>query len=171
MGRHQGTVLVDTNVILESHRVRSWPALAGGYRVETVEACVREMESSAFRPSGMIPIDHARIREQLANIHTVRGLELAALGLRLSGIPLDFGEKALWAHAVRRDDEWVFCGPDAASLRCGVHLGFRERLVSLECLLRDCGHRPRTPLRPHYTERWHQRTLSAIMIHGPRTDE
>ena len=37
MARHQGAVLVDTNIILETHRTGSWRALAGGYRVETVE--------------------------------------------------------------------------------------------------------------------------------------
>lgn len=42
MARHSGPVLVDTNVILESHRVGAWRALAGSYRVETVEDCVTE---------------------------------------------------------------------------------------------------------------------------------
>lgn len=32
MARHQGTVLVDTNIILETYRTGSWRALAGGYR-------------------------------------------------------------------------------------------------------------------------------------------
>ena len=42
MVRHRGTVLVDTNVILEAHRTGSWRALTGGYAVETVEDCVTE---------------------------------------------------------------------------------------------------------------------------------
>lgn len=33
MARHQGTVLVDTNIILEAYQSGSWRALAGGYRV------------------------------------------------------------------------------------------------------------------------------------------
>ena len=45
MARHSGPVLVDTNVILESHRVESWRALAGGYRLETVEDCVSFQEA------------------------------------------------------------------------------------------------------------------------------
>lgn len=45
MARHSGPVLVDTNVILESYRVESWRALAGGYRVETVEECVMETQT------------------------------------------------------------------------------------------------------------------------------
>ena len=35
-----GPGLVDTNVIIESHRVNSWRALTGGYHVATVEECI-----------------------------------------------------------------------------------------------------------------------------------
>ena len=38
-------MLVDTNVIIESHRVGVWKALAGGYRVETVEDRVTETQT------------------------------------------------------------------------------------------------------------------------------
>ena len=47
MARHQGPVLVDTNVVIESHRVAAWRALTGGYRVETVEDCVAETQIGA----------------------------------------------------------------------------------------------------------------------------
>ena len=47
MARHQGPVLVDTNVVIESHRVAAWRALTGGYRVETVEECVSETQIGA----------------------------------------------------------------------------------------------------------------------------
>lgn len=49
MARHQGPVLVDTNVIIESHRVVSWRALTGGYCVDTVEECVAETQAGAQR--------------------------------------------------------------------------------------------------------------------------
>ena len=45
MARHSGPVLVDTNVILEAHRVDAWRALTGGYRLETVEDCVTETQT------------------------------------------------------------------------------------------------------------------------------
>ena len=57
-------------------------------------------------------------------------------------IALDLGERCLWAHALTRADAWVLCGPDKASLRFGVRLGFRERLVALEGLLEAIGYRP-----------------------------
>ena len=49
MARHHGPVLVDTNVILECWRVGAWRALAGGYRVETVEDCVIETQTGFQR--------------------------------------------------------------------------------------------------------------------------
>ena len=79
-------------------------------------------------------------------------------------IALDRGEESLWAHAIRRSDRWLFCGPDIASLRCGVALGFRERLVSLEQLLDEIGHRPNPRLREAYTRRWHSRTMGRLVL-------
>ena len=55
--------------------------------------------------------------------------------IRGQGISLDPGELDLWAHAITRNDAWILCGPDIASLRFGLRLGVRDRLVSLEGLL------------------------------------
>ena len=60
---------------------------------------------------------------------------LAMVAVSAPDIALDLGERSLWAHALTRSDAWVLCGPDKASLRFGVRLGFRERLVALEWLL------------------------------------
>ena len=49
MARHRGTVLVDTNVILEAHRTGSWRALTGGYAVETAEDCVTKTQTGFQR--------------------------------------------------------------------------------------------------------------------------
>ena len=66
-----------------------------------------------------------------------------------------------------RTDAWVLCGPDKASLRCGVRLGYREQLVSLEGLLDDVGHRPGTALNKGYR---HLRAIGELVlmeVHGP----
>ena len=47
--RHKGSVLVDTNVILECWRTESWRALTGGYSVETVDDCVMETQTGYQR--------------------------------------------------------------------------------------------------------------------------
>ena len=170
MPRHTGTVFVDTNVILECHRVGSWRAFTGGYRVETVEPCVRETQVGVQRRRKEQRISKDRLLERLAAVHSVEDRELAELAVRTLGIHLDEGEPALWAHAIGRDDDWVFCGPDAASLWAGIRLEFRERLRSLEGLLKDVGHRPRAPLREHDTERWQRQKLNEMAIYEMEGD-
>ena len=164
MARHQGPVLVDTNVIIESHRVNSWRALAGGYRVQTVEECVAETQAGAQRRRPQQRIDEEELRRSLSAVHSASDRVRAELALRKQDIALDLGEETLWAHALSRDDAWILCGPDRASLRCGIRLGFRERLASLERLLSNAGHRPRIALRPAYTRHWLQATLSELVL-------
>ena len=140
MSRAHGreSVLVDTNAIIEAYRTRSWRALSGGWPVETVEACVAETQTGFQLRLKDEAIDLAALRSSLAAVHSVSVRERAELALRKENIALDAGEEALWAHALGRNDAWMLCGPDRASLRCGVRLGHRERLVSLEKLLKAC---------------------------------
>ena len=105
-----------------------------------------------------------RLRDRLAGVHAVGDLERAVLAIRAGEIALDRGEASLWAYALRRDDDWILCGPDKASLRCGVMLGLREKLVSMEALLDKVGHRPGTALREAYTRRWHERMLGQLVL-------
>ncbi len=164
MARHQGVVLVDTNVILEAHRTGSWRALAGGYLVETVQDCVDETQTGFQLRQTELRIDAGELRDSLNAVRPVGNRERAGLAVRITDIMLDRGEASLWAHALSRTDAWVLCGPDKASLRCGVRLGFREQLVSLEELLDDAGYRSRTTLRSAYTRRWHKRVLGEILL-------
>ena len=154
MARHRGPVLVDTNAILESFRVDAWRALSGGYAVETVEDCIVETQTGYQRRSSEILIDEAKLRMSLKAVHPVIDRERAALAVRVPEIALDVGERSLWAHALGRTDAWVLCGPDKASMRAAVRLGFGGQLVDLETLLINVGHRPKKPLRHAYTAAW-----------------
>src|ERR1043166_4633565 len=148
MARHRGPVLVDTNVIIECWRVSAWRALTGGYQVETVQMCEIETQTGLQRRRREQQIDAAELRSSLKATHAVPDHERATALLRDHQFAfLDAGEQMLWAHALTRDDAWVLCGPDKASLRLGLRLGFRERLVALERLLSDAGFRPKTALR------------------------
>lgn len=164
MTRHPGPVLVDTNVILECHRTGSWRALAGGYHVETVEDCVAETQTGFQRRRPEQRIDAQELHASLAAVHAVTDLERAELAVRISDIALDRGEESLWAHVLHRHDAWVLCGPDRASMRCGIRLGLREHLVSLERLLNNAGHRANPALRPAYTRTWHDRTVGQLVL-------
>ena len=164
MARHRGIVLVDTNGILEAHRVSAWRALVGGYPVETVEECVTETQTGFQQRPPARQIDEKELRTSLGAVHSVSNRERAELAIRVVDVALDVGEASLWAHALGRDDAWVLCGPDRASLRCGVRLGFRDRLVALEYLLHRVGFRPRRALRSQYTMAWHGRALGEIVL-------
>ena len=164
MVRVRSTVLVDTNVILEAYRTASWRALTGGYRVETVEDCVTETQTGYQLRTREQQIDQVELRGRLGAVHGVDDLARAGLAVRIGNLALDEGEASLWAHALTRNDDWVLCGPDRASLRCGVRLGYRERLVSLERLLDDVGHRPRSLLHVAYSRRWHDRAIGELVF-------
>lgn len=110
MARHRGPVLVDTNVILESHRIGAWAALAGGYTVETVEDCVTETQTGFQRRRPEQQIDAKELRASLAAVHVVEDRELAAVAISAPDIALDLGERSLWAHALTRVDGWILCG-------------------------------------------------------------
>lgn len=168
MARHRGPVLVDTNAIFESFRVGAWRALAGGYSVETVEDCMIETQTGFQRRRKEEQIDAAALKASLAAVHPVTTAQLAAVAVQAPDIALDVGERSLWAHALTRGDAWVLCGPDKASLRFGVRLGLRDRLVALEGLLEAVGHRPKEALRPAYTTKWLERTLGDLAISEER---
>jgi hypothetical protein len=164
MARHHGPILVDTNAILESFRVGSWRALTGGYGVETVEDCIIETQTGYQRRRPEQQIEEAALKLSLKAIHAVTDKERAIVAVSAPDIALDNGEKSLWAHALTRRDGWVLCGPDKASLRFGVRLGLRERLVALESLLSDAGHKPRERLKEAYTTKWLERVLSELFL-------
>jgi hypothetical protein len=157
-------LLVDTNAILEAWRVGAWKALAAAVAVETVEMCVIETQTGFQRQREEERIDQATLLASLRKMHQVDDVARAGLALQAQDIPLDPGERDLWAHAVQRDDGWMLCGPDKASLRLGVRLGFRERMVSLEELCDAIGFSPRQKLRIEYGKRWLDATLSQMVV-------
>jgi hypothetical protein len=137
--------------------------------VETVEDCVIETQTGFQRRTVEQQIDNAVLRASLAAVQQVADAERAAAIVREPMFSfLDLGEQSLWAHALTREDDWVLCGPDKASLRFGVRLGLRERLMALEALLQGVGQKG-AGLRPAYTSAWLAKTLGEIVIlEGPK---
>lgn len=160
MAKHHGPVLVDTNVIIECWRVSAWKALCGGYSVETVGDCFVETQTGSQQRRPDEQIDSEVLTKTLAAVQAVNDVDRAEAVVRDPSIAyLDDGERALWAHAISRKDAWVLCGPDKASLRIGIRLGLRDRLVSLERLLADVGFKPKLDLRSPYTQKWLDQAL------------
>jgi hypothetical protein len=164
MARHHGPVLIDTNAILECFRVGSWRALLNGYGVETVEDCVTETQTGFQRRRPELQIDAAQLVASLKAVHPVVDAQRAVVAIRAPDIALDVGERSLWAHALTRNDAWVLCGPDKASMRFGVRLGLKDRLIALEALLADAGHRPKEALKLAYTTKWLEKVLGELFI-------
>ena len=164
MARHSGPVLVDTNVILECHRTGSWRALSSGYDVETVEDCVTETQTGFQRRRPETHINESALRTSLKAIHAVVDAQRVVVAAQAVGIALDAGELDLWAHALARHDSWVLCGPDFASMRFGVRLGLKDRLIALETLLAAVGYSTSSKLRDAYTSKWLDRVLGELFI-------
>ena len=76
--RRRGCVAVDTNVIIEAHRVGAWRALTGGYPVETVEQC--RQEALAEPASGArTRIEAKALAAPRMTVHAVSSRQRAAL--------------------------------------------------------------------------------------------
>ena len=163
MARHTGPVLVDTMTILDTHMWASWGALSGGYDLETVEDCIVETQTGFQRRRPEENIDAAQLRKGLKAVHSVTELQRANVLLNSSGIALEIGEQSLWAHALTRTDAWVLCGPDKASLRFGVRMKCRDRMISLERLLLEVGFNP-IRLDEKHTTKWLERVLGEFVI-------
>lgn len=99
-------VLVDTNVIIESHRTACWPALTGGLRIETVEDCVTETQTGFQSRRPERSISSIELLSSLFAAHRVSDQDRAELAIRTQGIALDRGEESLWAHALTRENGW-----------------------------------------------------------------
>jgi len=133
-------VLIDTNAVRESHIGGVWPVLCGYYRMQTVEQCIIEAMTGKHDWKNTRPSEGA-LRSNFDAIHKVTSEQLAEV-LLLGGAVLDEGERELWAHALSRQDVWVLCGPDRASMRFGVERDCRDKLISMEKLIRGAGQTP-----------------------------
>lgn len=71
MAKHHGPLLIDTNVILECHRVSAWKALSGGYILETVEKCVEETQNGMQNRHPETWINEVDLKDTFQTIHAV----------------------------------------------------------------------------------------------------
>jgi hypothetical protein len=137
--RRGDIVLVDTNIIIEAVRTQCWNALTGYFTVETVEKCREESLAGHGRRPGYVVVPAAAL-EQRVTIHRTTDMETVELAVRdPESNNLDLGERYLWAHALKRHDNWFACCADQAAVLAAIRLGWRDRLVSLEALADGAG--------------------------------
>lgn len=138
-------------------------SIVGWIQCETVEDCVTETQTGFQRRKPEENIDVAQLRKDLKAVHSVTEIQRANVLLNGDGIALDLGEQSLWAHALTRNDAWVLCGPDKASLRFGVRMKCRDRMISLERLLTEAGFNPKK-LDEKHTTKWLDRVLGEFVL-------
>ena len=118
---HRAPVLVDANVIIESYRTGTWGAVAGGYRVETVEDCVIETQTGFQRRREEELIEVRELRASLEAEHAVDDRERAELAVQIQGIWLDRGKNR--SGPTRSDGMTRGCCADRTRPVCDVESG------------------------------------------------
>ena len=154
---------MDAVAIIHAHDKRCWRALASAFSLETVHKCVEETQTGNMNRSPTDRIDEQTLRSSLAAVHDVSDLERAQVALLDAG-SLDEGERDLWAHALGREDAWLLCGPDRASMRFGYSQNLRNRLVSLGSMLRLIDYRPSVKLDAHHEQAWLDEVIRKLML-------
>jgi len=137
-------IFVDTNVIIEAHRVGCWNAICGSFSVETVEECVEESSRGNPSESGYVHVPTDELRQSLSQIHQVTQQEIASLILSHSECHvLDEGEMHIFAHLyadeVLPSPGVLVSTPDKAAIVAAHKLGWLDCWVSLDVLARDAG--------------------------------
>lgn len=153
MATENKSILLDNCAISACFEVGGWNALVSRYRLETVEEVAVEAATGYQHREIADPLTFRKqviVHEVTQNDRLARAVEYEGLGA------LDDGERDLWIHALGRQDTWVLCGPDIASIRFGVLAGHAARLVSLEKLLAAIGQNPKGKLKEHHTKKWLQ---------------
>ncbi len=145
-------VFMDTNAMIEAHRVKAWAALAKAFQVWTVDECLVEAATGDRLRQGYVPVDVETVRETLRIAEVPTGKQAQVATALPVGLNLDPGERDLLAAALAHPRVWFICSPDKAAMRAGYALGVLDQFVSLEQLGKVVGLRP--AWRQPFTEKW-----------------
>jgi hypothetical protein len=145
-------VYLDTCVILAACRAGCWPALMGGYDLQTTDVCRRELlDGNRYDPK-YVAVDMAEF-DRRVRIHTATPAQVAAAGLAAPILlAVDAGERTLLAWCKAQTEALLLTTGDRAAVNAACALGLQERLVSLEELAIRIGMIPRLPRQ--FTRAW-----------------
>lgn len=149
-------VLIDTNVIIEAHRVSCWNALAGRFKLVTVEKVIEETQTGYQNRSPGQNINAAALRSSFHHIEDITNLERADFLLNYSDIHMDAGEQDLAIYALKLPAQpvWYLNSPDRASVNFASTQNWLDRLISLEQMANYVGARPKVSYATNYTTSW-----------------
>jgi hypothetical protein len=159
------TVFVDTNVIIEAHRVKVWKRLSSQYNLATAEVCLQETQRGGAQSNPdyvEVPENEARAVVQLFSV-TERSRIMTAL--HPGSNVLDAGEFDLMAQIINEilpgtATPYRICSPDKALMRFAFELGIVDNLVSLEDLIKNPSH----PYRRNFTRQWQSEFVTRLKL-------
>jgi hypothetical protein len=145
-------VFMDTNAIMEAHRVKCWNAITTFFQIETVEECQKCANGNQQRRE-YVAVDTRAFKETVV-VHSVSNVMLASL---MSADPaaavLGQGEKDLISRLFAEQGNWYACTPDKAAAASMFRLNLARRITALETLADLAGMR-RLKFRDNFTRRW-----------------
>jgi len=149
-------ILVDTNVIIEAHRLGCWNSLADFFNLETVEKCIEETQTGFQQREPEEQIDSENLQKTLSSIHSVSDIEIANFYIKheSKNIALDDGELHLLIHAERCKDAWMVNSPDKAAMRFIFEMGWHDQMVSLESMINRVSSKTSSAPYRNFTENW-----------------
>ncbi|MEO3683361.1 hypothetical protein ABHN84_13805 [Shewanella vesiculosa] len=159
-------VLIDTNVIIEAHRVSRWEHLSKHFKVHTVEKVIEETQNGYQKRAKEQQIDQNELTKSFSEIYSVSEKEIAGTMMTTPEIfTLDAGERDLLIYASKLNIEcWLISSPDSAAMRAAHKQGWLDRVVSLESLLEVINCKSAIPLRDNYTRKWDDKKKSQIRL-------
>lgn len=157
------SVLLDTMVIIEAHRVGCWSSLLNWFKLETVERCIIECADGNKARAGYVPLDAEKLKQEMT-VHAVSQkmrVELANRGGNMLGV--HDGERDLLSYALTQPPIPLVCCVDKAAIRLGHRLKMLDRFVALDEMAREAGNR-KSGYASQYTKAWLAEFKMAVIM-------
>lgn len=148
-------VLIDTNVIIEGHRVQCWNQLAQYFKLHTVEKVIEETQTGYQNRRPEQTIDQALLRKSFNHIEAISELQTIEFDMLNVGQILHDGEKQLVIYAnTIKEDVWFLNSPDLAAVKYSCQKGWGDRLISLEAMTKHLSCRLKVNFERNFTDSW-----------------
>ena len=148
-------VLIDTNVILEAHRLNCWKPFSDYFELHTVDKVIEETQTGFQNRRPEQTIDVGTLQDSFAHIENITDLQVIEFDMGNQEVALDDGEKALmiYAHSLSQK-AWFLNSPDKASIRYACSKGWSDQLTSLDAMVKHMHLRLKQALKQNYTDSW-----------------
>jgi len=157
-------LLIDSNAIIEAHRLRCWSNLINFFHIETAQKCIEECASGNQQRRNYVPVDTVALQASIQVHEANQSMRSDLLLQEPSAVDIHDGERDLLAYALTQKEKiFLLCSPDKACMRVAAKMGFLNSLVSLESLALNVGLR-KLNYRENYTEEWHARERTLIVL-------